>query len=97
MWRDKVLGSRDDFCISEELVTILNNLNDPRLAMFADPAPGNTEFLVGDIVKYQSSDHSRIHHNGPLKGLTDFAEYQIASVNNNSITLVGGYRNYHTT
>ena len=54
---------------------------------YTDTATGNTEFLVGDIVKYQSSDHSRIHHNGPLKGLTDFAEYQIASVNNNSITL----------
>ncbi len=54
---------------------------------FASTATGNTEFLVGDIVKYQSSDHSRTTHNGPLQGLTDFAEYQIASVNNNSITL----------
>lgn len=55
MWRDKVLGSRDDFCISDVLVSVLNDLNDPRLAMFADPAPGNTQ-IVG--MPYGLDDNS---------------------------------------
>ncbi|MGD2004511.1 MAG: SusD/RagB family nutrient-binding outer membrane lipoprotein, partial [Flavobacteriaceae bacterium] len=55
MWRDKVLGSRDDFCISDVLVQSLRDLNDPRLDMFADPAPGNTE-IVG--MPYGLDDNS---------------------------------------
>lgn len=55
MWRDKVLGSRDDFCISDVLVKALRDINDPRLEMFADPAPGNTE-IVG--MPYGLDDNS---------------------------------------
>ncbi len=32
-------GSRDDYRVSQELITVLENLGDPRLAMYADEAP----------------------------------------------------------
>ena len=45
-----------------------------------------TEFKVGDIIKYEAvDDHAT--HGGPLNGLTEFAEYEVASVSGNSITL----------
>ena len=41
---------------------------------------------VGDIVKYEAvDDHAT--HGGPLNGLTEFAEYVVASVTSNSMTL----------
>jgi len=49
-------------------------------------ATGTTEFKVGDIVKYSAKDCHCVH-GGPLEGLTEFAEYQIATVSSNSITL----------
>ena len=49
-------------------------------------ATGVTEFKVGDIVKYEAvDDHAT--HGGPLNGLTEFAEYEVASVSGNSMTL----------
>ncbi len=49
-------------------------------------ATGETEFKVGDIIKYEAvDDHAT--NGGPLQGLTEFAEYMVASVSSNSITL----------
>lgn len=39
LWKDVVLNSRDDFAVSELLVTELNSRNDPRLAAFAKESP----------------------------------------------------------
>ena len=49
-------------------------------------ATGETEFKVGDIVKYSAKDGHGVH-GGPLQGLTEFAEYQVATVSANSLTL----------
>ncbi|WP_420582901.1 SusD/RagB family nutrient-binding outer membrane lipoprotein [Reichenbachiella sp.] len=45
-YQDKVVSSRDDFRISEELVTAMNAQADPRLEFYAMPAPG-TDVIVG--------------------------------------------------
>ena len=50
---------------------------------------GASDFRVGDIVKYSAKDCHCVH-GGPLQGLTEFAEYQIASIsgaNNRNMTL----------
>ncbi|CAM1374366.1 SusD/RagB family nutrient-binding outer membrane lipoprotein [Tenacibaculum xiamenense] len=39
------VSNRDDYCVSELLVTTLNGMNDPRLDKFAKPASGGT--IVG--------------------------------------------------
>ncbi|WP_422360195.1 SusD/RagB family nutrient-binding outer membrane lipoprotein [Reichenbachiella sp.] len=44
-YQDKVISSRDDFRISAELVAAMNAQSDPRLAMYAMPAPGSTEIV----------------------------------------------------
>ncbi len=49
-------------------------------------ATGVTDFKVGDIVQYSAKDCHCVH-GGPLEGLTEFAEYMIATVSANSMTL----------
>lgn len=42
-YQDKEISKRDDFRISAELVTAMEDQNDPRLAMYAMPAPGTAD------------------------------------------------------
>ena len=49
-------------------------------------ATGVTDFKVGDIVQYSAKDCHCVH-GGPLEGLTEFAEYMVATVSANSMTL----------
>lgn len=44
-YQDRVISTRDDFRISELMVTTLNNQADPRLPMYAEPAPGGTAIV----------------------------------------------------
>jgi len=44
-YRDAVVGNRDDFRISEILVTEMEAVNDPRLVLYAEPAPGSTDII----------------------------------------------------
>lgn len=44
-YQDRVISTRDDFRISELMVTTLNAQADPRLDMFAMPAPGGTAIV----------------------------------------------------
>lgn len=45
LYRNNILNNRDDYCVSEFLVTTLEDLGDPRLDEFAKPASGGT--IVG--------------------------------------------------
>ena len=45
LYQDSEINNRDDFCVSEYLVTSLNSMNDPRLPKFAKNASGGT--IVG--------------------------------------------------
>lgn len=44
-YQDKVVSSRDDFRISEELVLAMEAQADPRLTAYAMPAPGSDEII----------------------------------------------------
>ncbi len=44
-YQDRVISTRDDFRISEILVNQMLSNNDPRLAMYASPAPGGTDII----------------------------------------------------
>lgn len=53
LYQDASLNNRDDFCVSEYLVTMLNNMGDPRLTEYAKNASNGT--IVG--MPYGLSDN----------------------------------------